>query len=931
MSDKIASILTNLLKTAGAADAAKNALNELNNFKITADMDPKAIDNILKLRKAVKSLSEAEEEYNKIKKDKEGLDLSTAKGQQELQKLNSQQLTLMKKMQQAQRVSTDYVRQYNNATKEKIRQYEEDRQAIIKNYKENTIQGKVLTALTGNVAKFAAGITAGSMALKLYNRIQDSARVRNELMIAGFRDLDDGILSAVGSVGAYESAVRSAEATAISLGMANENVTDIMVQYQRIVGTDSPKALGALAEATLAMAKVMNISGAEAMTYVQSRMDNFGGSAASALQHLDDLRESVVGYNKALAGTRLRGDDVLKVIQDITNSNTVYAADQRFLSQIMMRTSTTLQAQGESYNYAQRAAEKYTKALSSEAPEWMQITNAFDITKEVRANVDEAGNLLPEFAKKLDAAKPGLSKKVKELLDAGYSEYDVTRLLGDTLKDTEIGMTSMSKKIVELGNGAGGISRLAAVYGKTHLEALELYKAAVKTQEIEETRRVLADQTSQESITMADVQYSKMKEVLGLKDEEIAKARIDEKYREGLIRMYAEEKATGESRLAIKEREAKASLELANNTKEIEKAQKELDAAKESGSETSIKYYEGELKRLNDQRSDLIKQATGDAVGNETILGALTNKVKDFQRATGLLTGDWFKAKFTEFSSPVVLGLGALTALGWKGFDLQGKMERWLEEIATNTSNMGGGYGGGYGGPEGGGGAPRKRRKTGAEKMAQRARILGKKGAGRFGRRGLGAVGSLLGKGKDLYGTLSKNPLMRKMGGFAGVAGTLMSGFNFVTNVGQAHKERGWRGVAQEGLRTGLGAAGAIAGGLSPIPGGAMLGGMAGSWIGDKLADWDIARQKESKLTELSNEAVQRQKQILEQQAIPTMLQQPSQSTTSRGTSNSSGGPVGATFDGVNGDGSGTITLEVKNLMNLFSQANMMAKRAPAG
>src|SRR5690606_30496424 len=107
-------------------------------------------------------------------------------------------------------------------------------------------------------------------------------------------------------------------------------------------------------------------------------------------------------------------------------------------------------------------------------------------------------------------------------------------------------------------------------------------------------------------------------------------------------------------------------------------------------------------------------------------------------------TGDWFKAKFTEFSSPVVLGLGALTALGWKGFDLQGKMERWLEEIATNTANMGGGYGGGYGGPEGGGGAPRKRRKTGAEKMAQRARILGKKGVGRYGRKGLGAVGSLL-------------------------------------------------------------------------------------------------------------------------------------------------------------------------------------------
>ena len=851
MSD-ISKILTDLLKATDAAKGAKQALNDMNNVKLSVDMDIKEIENINKLKKAISSLSKAQEELIELEKQKRTEIEATGN----LSKETAEKMIKTNKIiETSSRVVLDTKRQEAKAIEENTRRYEEQRQAIVENWKQNTVQGKVFSAVTGKVAQFTAGITAGAMALRLLNRVSEAADTRNKIMIASFGELKDGFSEAVTSIWSYEAATRSAQATAIELGMANENVSEMMIRYNRIVGTDNPKALGALTEATLAMAKVMNISGSEAMSYVQTKMDQFGGSASSALQELDDLREATVKYNKTLIGTRTRSDDVLKVIQDITNSSTVYAADQRFLSQIMMRTSSTLQAQGESYNYAQRMAESYTKALSSEAPEWMQITNAFDITKEVKANVDKAGNLLPEFSKKLDAAKPGLAKKVQELLDAGYSEYDVTRLLGDTLKDTDLGMTLMSKKIVELGKGAGGISRLAAVYGKTHQEALALYQSAVKTQTIEDTK----GKFKQKSLTLIDVEYSKMKDVLKLKDSDIELARKDEGFRESLINMYAEQISLGESQEAIEKRKLENSRLLKENEEEIRLAKLNVANLEKTGSQAAVEAAEINLKKLEERNDALKKQISGDAVGNDTILGALTNKVKDFQKMTGMFTGAWIKAKFEEYSGPVVLGVAAVAAVLWKGFGMQSRMEKWLEAIAENTAMKGGGGGGGYGGGGDGGvndsmndarttkrrDALRKKRGFlgNAKRTSRRGLVNAARGIRNLGRGGItkglmNAGKGLMGGAGGLFGAakgLGKG-LLKKIPGL-GLAATLMdSGTAYAMGDSKgATKSLVGGGGAAVGTLIG-GALGSIVPGAGTMIGGA-LGGMAGEAIANMLSD----------------------------------------------------------------------------------------------
>jgi hypothetical protein len=860
--DDIKNILTNLLKVGSTVESTKKSLEQMGSISITPDMDPKTAENILKLKKNMEALAKATEEYNKIQDEKNTIDASTVEGQQKLAEANARQMAELKKKDAAERKNVETLTIINTKEKERVRSTEEATQKIIENWKQGTIQGKVYTSLTGSLMKFTAGLTAGAMAMKLLNRVSDAAKARNDIMISSFQDLSDSIPTAAASLWDYEAAARSAQATAIELGMANENTTDMMVRYAKVVGTDSPKALGALTEATLAMAKVMNITGSEAMAYVQARMDNFGGSAAAALQHLDELRETTVAYNKALGGTKVRADDVLKVIQDITNSNTVYAADQRFLSQIMMRTSSTLQAQGESYNYASRMAENYTKALTSEAPEWMQITNAFDIAKVVKGNLDKAGKLLPEFAKKLDASKPGLSKKVQELLSAGYSEYDVTRLLGDTLKGTDLAMNLMSEKIAKLGAGAGGISRLAAVYGKTHQEAEEMYKSALKTQAIEK----VGAQFRSEDAKQRKIGRDALKQTLGISDELLNDAAENTSLQETLIRQYGEKKALLEAENAAMETRNHHAEIYARTTEEIEKAEEGLNrtkdalaAAEKGGNEAEIdkarsemQYYSDTIKRLQEDKDAAYAQVTGEREGDQSILGALTAKTKKFMEATSIFTGNAFYALLEKASAPVVLGLGAVALIIGRGFGAQKRMEGLLEQIARNTAmkGYGGGGGGGFGGGGRGGKSNRRQRRYEASKGIKSKGVGGMRGMwgktkGLFGKSGSflkGASRSAMGLGKGL---------LKKVPGL-GLASTLMdSGTAFAMGDSKgATKSLIGGGGAAIGTLIG-GALGSIVPGAGTMIGGA-LGGMAGeaiaNMISDKVMNYDDVDSARKKL-----------------------------------------------------------------------------------
>lgn len=692
----IKDILSSLLKAKGNVDSFKKSIESLKDLKAEVGVDLKSIRNVEKLESAMRSLVKAQEDMNEAeKKALAAKDSNTAEYEAQLKIYEQSE----KKVNQYTKVLKENAAKQLQIHEELQKAALEEGQSRVEAWKKNSLAGKSYSALSSNIAKATAGFGLAAAGMKALGRFTDAARLRNNIMIASYGSLKDNLAGATISTFRYESAMRGAQATAKYLGMENEDISDMMIKYQRIVGKATPEALGNLTEATLATAKVMGINGAQAIEYVQGKMDNFGGTAQQALDSLKDLRGETEKYNTSLQGVSIRGDDVVKTIQDITNSNNVYAVDQRFLAQTLMRTSATLQANGESYNYAQKMANNYTKSLSSEAPEWMKITNSFDITKEVMKGIDpkkvkdpKTGKMVSvltkEMSDKLEKAKPGLSKKVTDLLNAGYSQYDTTRLLGETLGDTQVGMDLMSKKIVDLGKSS--ITTLATVYGKSYMEAEEMYKAALRSQELEKNTRILKEGSVEEQKALTD----KMKETLGMSDAEIANAMKNADSQKALLELYADKNAIAQAGASIEQQRTDAiqkQHELANKLKQQEAELQKMKASGASASAIALQQnLVDETKKAKDAQDALVKKGQENAkIGDQGSLKSTTEGVKDTQQATSILTGDYFKAGIEQLSSPIGLLLAGSTAFFLSSTANQLLQNAFLAKIAGGSSATG--------------------------------------------------------------------------------------------------------------------------------------------------------------------------------------------------------------------------------------------------
>lgn len=679
MADNIKNILTDLIKTKGAIGSLKSGIESLNKMTADVSLDPKALNQLQELQKvlvsqaaATEELNAATEKFNELQKELSDTSKKSNEEIEEIVKKRDKQLrqinNLSQKTEKYQRIVVRSGKNIASAEEDVTKKVLEANEKRVEAWKKNTLAGKSYSALTSNIAKFAAGATFATMGMKALSRFTDAARLRNNLMIASYGDLNDNLVQAGISVYQYESAMRGAQATAKYLGMENEDVSGIMLKYQRIVGKTTPEALGALTEATLATAKVLGIDGSEAVGYVSAKLNNFGGTAQSALDSLKELRDETQKYNTSLSGVSIRGDDVVKTIQDITNSSDVYAVDQRFLAQTLMRTSSTLQANGESYNYAQKMANGYTKALSSEAPEWMKIVNSFDITKEIMNNraKDANGNpideLTEEMATKLDKAKPGLSKKVNDLLKSGYSEYDISRTLGETLGDTELGMTFMSKKIVDLGKSS--ITNIKQQFNVSYMQAEEMYKAALRTQEVEENTRILKEGSAEEQEKLKKSMF----DTLNMSMDEINAASQNIDSRKQLIELYSKQNAIAKAGASIKGQRTEAIQKQDAIVAKLNAEKGKLERLKSNGASASaIELQKNTVKDLTedlDRQTAIVNRGREDGgVGDVDKLKKTTEEIKDKQTPTAVLTGDFLKAEIEKLSSP--LGLLSAASLAY--------------------------------------------------------------------------------------------------------------------------------------------------------------------------------------------------------------------------------------------------------------------------
>lgn len=797
----------------------------------------------------------------------------------------------------------------------------EHNEAMEAHWKQNTLLGKAWDAGTSTLAKFTAGVTAGGLAMKALTRFTEAATLRQELMIRSFRGLDKGIDDlgrAAEETYDFSEAMREAEMTAHRLGVSTAEIAPTMEKFARITGSDNPRALGKLTEATMAVAKSLNLDTADAFEYVSKRMDKFGGNASSAIMHLQNMRKSTEEINKSFGRTVLRGDDVAKTLLEIARESTIYAMDQRAVTNVLKDNILRLQSLGMSYDQARKRAENFTGALTKDAPEWMKILAGEEVMSSLRDSMEmvtnEAGEavyqLTGDMRQALEEAKPGLAKEIETIMkDTDLSEYDKSRIIQEMVSGTEVGMQAMNRQILKTveTSGANAASVIRNQFNVTYEEALRMIDSAKEFQEIQDeiasVRSMEVDQIAKRfNVTAAEAQQLKdnkdsLKSMLQIERERKQAADM------GGLR-EEQKKTLTEQREAIQAQIDK----LKERKKTASEGMQELLGREER----QLKLKLEELRPKEEESLENI---------NKTLLD-----IKEGLLPSSVLSGRMLKELVSMFSGvgTLIAGAAALLIIP-RFFRTLGADVSAIRNFLMRSS-MGGG-GGFIGGARGRG----MRRAGRAMRRLPGGRLLRRLPGGRMLTRGAmmagGALGELGGVTKGLGGLATKG-----LGGLAKGAGGLLRGagkaipiLGTLASVGLAAKEFMGADTAKgkgKAIGGGLGGAGGAAAGAALgtliFPGvGTLIGAGLGGWLGGEGGEYLGGTVGEAfGPSEMAQGIAATQGMNSEAGALAATAR--SQAAATGAGMAATGGKPSATFGPMGADGS--LTLNVTNAREVLSQ-----------
>ena len=557
--DALASLMKNAGKDAAGIKELTKSMKELNNAKkvFMAAGDPKGLLAVRNMSKDIAELISTTEDYIKVSK-------LIKKAKEEGRDLDEDEIKTAAKIskahEQAAKVTIAAQKTVIDSTERMKSQQARMEADLLKNFRTNTLLGKSFGMLSSGVAGFAVKLGFLSLATKALNRHMKSAEIQQNILIQNFRGLskDTTVLGSktlgfTASALKMSEALASTEATAQRMGVSTEYVSESFTKFARIAGTDSPKVLKTLSEGAITVSRSLGITVPEAVDFVSTRMDKFGGSAASAIASLNNMRVEAERINKSFGRTVIRGDDVARTVQDISKQTTIYAIDQRYVGNILNDNIAKLQANGDSYEQASKKAKSFTEAVTGKAPEWMKVFSAQDIYSQI-ADVSPE-QFVSQFGSELEAAKPGLTKEVQSILnDKNMGKYSKMMLLQEMLSGTTVGVQSMNKQILKLANHPQGVALIAKQFGVTLAEAQGMVTQA---QAMEEQTKVINKLNAQGIVSLRE------KFTLGGKEYTLSQDQADEVAKAGEIAKQTAKFAAQKTGQTIKASELEAAANAA--------------------------------------------------------------------------------------------------------------------------------------------------------------------------------------------------------------------------------------------------------------------------------------------------------------------------------------------------------------------------------
>ena len=761
LEETLAKIASQSKTGASSIEAMAKSLKELDAAKKTFT-DPKGIVAIQKMSKAIEQLMISTQEYEK---ERENL----TKAQQEGRELSEEEIKTLEKVSKAQTKAADNLHRIQQGTlkanKDKEKFNEKVEADALKNFRTNTKLGKSFTLLSGSVAKYAVQLGFLSLALKAAKRHSQAAEVQQNILIQGYRTLSKdtttwgtsfkdtaahipivgdyignygkNLIDAHGKVLGFteaslnmSDAIAKTEATAQRMGVSTEYVGDAFSKFARITGTQSPKVLKTLTEGAITVSRALGITVPEAVDFVSTRMDKFGGSAAGAIASLNNLREEAKRINDAFGRTVIRGDDVARTLQDISKETTMYAIDQRFVGGVLRENIARLQSTGKSYEQASKQANVFATAVTGKAPQWMKVFAAQDLNSQMMSSFNK-GDFVEKFGSELEAAKPGLTKEIQNILsDTTMGQYSKMMLIQEKVSGTTVGIDAMSKQILKLAKHPQGIALIASQFGVTLAEAEGMVQQAKSMEE----RTTILTKLSAKNVDYAKAEFTLNGETYKLtKAEADAMKKIDESGASDLDKTREKKELLNSivdqenEKISIAQEAARLDNEKIMNYKQIEKINKRILMIKEeknkleeklkgaaagSAEEKAIKdqiaIYDKMLKAKELEKSryeSKAAEAEGKTEGLKTVEDINKALLEEF-KGYSINSGNEFKAIITELSDTkklIMMAIGfGLGKFLWKYIGIGTRLEKFL---AARAAGKIAGAGGGAGDGGGGGGA----------------------------------------------------------------------------------------------------------------------------------------------------------------------------------------------------------------------------------
>lgn len=718
----------------------------------------------------------------------------------ELQDLESKRLKLQKEMADLGDKATDEQKKQLQQLREEVTMKKsaaieakkaavEQSQLIEKMSKQQGVLGKMFEASKTQMFQYLAGVATLSAALTNMAKVtQDVLDV--SALSGNYAALQDGVTGVIKSAYMFQKGMAESRVGLRFLGYSadevNSSFKELSVTASKVGGKLDTEGVAQLTTVTGRLARMLGVSLPEATQYMITMQQRFGASTSATAETMLGIYVATDKYNKEAGRTVIVGRDLTKVMFDLSRETKGAALDQQFLSQTLQANLLQLQAQGRNYSEALEQSSLFVKKMSAEAPDWTKILAG----RELRKQFASAADITPEMTAQLERARPGLTQRIKEILNSPVDEFTKQRKLQEALSGTQVGFESMGKGVSQLIDRLGDKANIALqqIYGINATEADALITQTKRTKELagEKDKLYKLDREAAAAQLMSQYKISKEQATY-------------------LLQKENEADLTG---FLQDEREKSAAQQVKVNDENAKQAvAAQLAALREQRANTTDKGVQGLLdKRIN---------ALDSKAGLTSVESKTGKELESIQGEKGSLRENLseFYEKFLK--NPLTLTAAGITLMAGKQLlELPGT----LRALPGDLKDLFKGF---RGGPPGGGGSALGGELRGAEEAAEA--IAKKPGLlGKLGRGGGSLLSKVTGGGsaRALEGIGAKlgGAGLLKLGGKFGKAipllGTLVSaGFLAKDAWGIAQSIADGKGVSASQLASaGLNAAGLVPG-----------------------------------------------------------------------------------------------------------------------